>query len=193
MIAIMIEDPADRLFARLFAEARPQRVTAGAALFHRGDPVTQAFWLERGAVALTRSSADGDAALLHRAEGPCWLAEASLFSESYHCDAVALTDGVVRSIPRGRFRVALSCDAPAGGASLALALVERLARELRDARARAERLTLRTVGERLDAWENACGPKPDGLPWARVAEEIGVSPEALYRELSKRRRGQVAR
>lgn len=185
MIAIMIEDPV----GRLFASSRPQPVAAGAAVFHRGDPVTRVFWLERGAAALVRSREDGAAVTLHRAEGPCWLAEASLFAESYHCDAVAMRDSVVRSLPRRRLLDALTGGDPA----LALTLIERLSRELRDARARAERLTLRTVDERLEAWESAFGPKSDGLAWARVAEEIGVSPEALYRALAKRRRAQVAR
>ena len=63
-----------------------------------------------------------------------------------------------------------------------------LTRELQATRLRAEILSLRTVRERLDAW---IGWKGEGLPakgtWTKVANEIGTSPEALYRELAKRR------
>ena len=64
-----------------------------------------------------------------------------------------------------------------------------LSQQLLAARKRAELVSLRTVGERLDAW---LAWNERGMPakggWKDVAEEIGVSPEALYREMSTRRR-----
>lgn len=64
-----------------------------------------------------------------------------------------------------------------------------MSRQLQAARKRAELVSLRTVGERLDAWlawSVAGMPAKGG--WEDVAGEIGVSPEALYREMSVRRR-----
>ena len=49
------------------------------------------------------------------------------------------------------------------------------------------KLSLRTVAERLDAWIAASGRYPAKGEWKTVAAEIGNSPEALYRELAKRR------
>jgi hypothetical protein len=48
-------------------------------------------------------------------------------------------------------------------------------------------MSLRTVSERLDFWLawNEAGMPQKGL-WKDVAEEIGVSPESLYRELAAR-------
>jgi len=48
--------------------------------------------------------------------------------------------------------------------------------------------SLKTVAMRLDGWlaMNEGGVPPKGR-WREVAAEIGVSPEALYRELAKRR------
>jgi CRP-like cAMP-binding protein len=64
-----------------------------------------------------------------------------------------------------------------------------LAHQVQRARARAELLSLRTVAERLDAWQALL--HGHGFPargrWNEVAQEIGVSPEALYRELARRR------
>lgn len=49
-------------------------------------------------------------------------------------------------------------------------------------------LSLKTVAERLDAWTAANqGAPPIKGEWKTVAVEMGVSPEALYRELAKRR------
>jgi CRP-like cAMP-binding protein len=72
--------------------------------------------------------------------------------------------------------------------ALARALAQYLALEVQSARARAEIVALKTVAARLDAWlalNN--GPLPPKGRWCEVAEEIGVTPEALYRELARRR------
>ena len=63
-----------------------------------------------------------------------------------------------------------------------------LSRELHATRLRAEVLSLRTVRERLDAWIAWNGESlPTKSTWKTVANEIGTSPEALYRELARRR------
>jgi CRP-like cAMP-binding protein len=68
-----------------------------------------------------------------------------------------------------------------------LAWAASMSHQLQAARSRAELMSLRTVSERLDFWLvwNEGGLPGKGL-WNDVAEEIGVSPEALYRELSAR-------
>ena len=58
----------------------------------------------------------------------------------------------------------------------------------------AEILSLRTVAERLDAritWRG--GEVPPRGTWKTVASELGTSPEALYRELARRRAPGTAR
>jgi hypothetical protein len=53
---------------------------------------------------------------------------------------------------------------------------------------RAEILSLKTVSARLDAWMDwNGGVLPNKGEWKLVAGEISVSPEALYRELGRRR------
>jgi CRP/FNR family transcriptional regulator, dissimilatory nitrate respiration regulator len=58
---------------------------------------------------------------------------------------------------------------------------------VQSARLRAEVLALKTVTARLDAWIAWNGPLPGKGKWMTIAGEIGVSPEALYREIAKRR------
>jgi hypothetical protein len=66
--------------------------------------------------------------------------------------------------------------------------MKHLGREVQKARTRGEILSRRTVREKLDAWlaENG-GALPDKGVWRHLADEIAVSPEALYREIARRR------
>ena len=71
----------------------------------------------------------------------------------------------------------------------ALAYARFLASEIRTARKRAEFLTLKSVAQRLTAWLTwNHGLLPTRGAWHHVADEMGISKEALYRELSKRRK-----
>src|SRR5512140_845970 len=69
--------------------ARQQRFENGRHLFHRGDPVTEMHFVTTGSIHLVRHQSDGSSLILQRASPGSILAEASLYSETYHCDAVA--------------------------------------------------------------------------------------------------------
>ena len=86
------------------------------------------------------------------------------------------------SIPTRDIKDRLSAD-PA----LSEIWMKHLAHEVQALRFQAELLAMKTVSERLDAWIAWKGE--DTLKkgeWKNVAHEIGVSPEAFYREMSKR-------
>jgi len=97
---------------------------------------------------------------------------------------VAAQDAVIRAVPVRRLEEAL-VEEP----QLARAWTRHLALEVQRARAKSEVLSLKTVAARLDAWValNHSTLPPKGQ-WCQVASEIGVTPEALYRELARRRR-----
>jgi CRP-like cAMP-binding protein len=167
---------------RFFASAATRSLGAGEYLFHAGDPVEQVFLLRAGEVLLVRHALDGSRMLLHRAAPGDLLAEASVWSDMYHCDAIVPSAAEVAVAPRSGFRAALS-ENPA----LAEGWARRLARAVQATRLRAEIRGLRTVAERLDAWLGADGRLPDRGRWQELAEELGVTREALYRELARRR------
>ena len=157
---------------------------AGACLFRLGDEVSVLHLVEDGEAHLVRHRADGGALVLQRALANTVLAEASLFSVRYHCDGVAVTPTRTLAIARPAVRRLLAED-PGFAESWAV----HLSRELHATRLRAEILSLRTVRERLDAWIGWHGEVLPGKgTWKTVASEIGTSPEALYRELARRRR-----
>jgi len=167
----------------LFDTSAPRRIDAGAWLFRGGDAVRAMFRVVEGAVELTRVTGAGAPVLLQRAGSGQVLAEASACSAACHCDAQAVTAALVQAVPVAAFRARLAAD-PA----LAEGWAAHLAQAVQTARLRAEIRTLRTVAERPDAWLGEGGALPARGAWQDLAAEPGVTREALYRELSRRRR-----
>lgn len=163
-----------------FATAPRRSLDPGAALFHRDDPVTTVYLLVGGSVALTRSLPEGTTLCLHRAGAGDLVAAASLFSDRYHCDARAEAPSTLAVLPRAALSAALDRD------GLARAALAASAHEVQALRARIEVLRLRRLADRLDAYLALFGP-PEARGWARVADWIGVTPAALYRELARRK------
>ena len=183
MIAIM----SPSLFALLDNLAgRRCEFAAGEPVFHAGDPVRIIHAVRSGVIHLVRHQDNGSILILQRAERASILAEASIYSAQYHCDARAETAAVTWAMPRSALRARLQQDP-----ELAAAWARHLAREVQQARLQAEVLFLKTVAARLDAWIAWHGRLPAKGHWSVVAREIGVSPEALYRELARRRAAKV--
>jgi CRP-like cAMP-binding protein len=184
MIAIM---SSFLVFGLSLLAERQQALSAGDALFRAGDPVRSLFLVVSGALLLTRSLPHGSELVLQRAGSGAILAEASLFADCYHCDAIAAQASVLDVLPCQRIERALGSDP-----ELARGWAHHLAHELQRSRAITEMLSLKTVAERLAAWITLNGRLPPKGRRREVASEIGVTPEALYRELARRRsNGQV--
>lgn len=161
---------------------RKRTLGAGEYLFHLGEPVLSFFVILEGEVHLIRHQEHGGAIILQRANPGEILAEASLFSDCYHCDAVTEKGAMVQSIPKRELRERLRKEP-----DFAEAWAAHLAREIQNTRLRSEILSLKRVASRLDAWLVWHRELPPKGEWAQLASQIGVSPEALYREMAKRR------
>ena len=181
MITIMLDDIYTYLEEIPFRE---QYFATNEMIVDQGDQVVSLFAVQSGLVHLVRFQEDGGMVILQRAGAGAILAEASVFSEAYHCAAVAVRPSVLRVYPLESVQRLLESSAGA-----ALAYARHIADETRRARKRAEILALKTVSERLSAWLTwNHGLLPKRGAWHHVADEIGISKEALYRELSKRRK-----
>lgn len=165
----------------IFDGAPVRKIAKGGSVFCQDDRVQSMYLVRSGAVALERPMKDGVPLTLHIATTNMALAEASLFADTYHCDAVARSDTEIASLPLSAFLAAIR-DRP----DAALSLIETHAKEVQAQRARIEILRLRRVADRLDAWLDLHGEPAKG-EWISVAEQIGVSAPALYRELANRR------
>ncbi len=181
MIAVMSYELAEQLMMRT---QRHRVLEKGSFLFQEGDKVRSVFVVGEGRVELTRCQSDGASIILQRATGRDILAEASLYSTHYHCDGLVARRSTVFEISKRDFLALLRDDSTFSNLWAA-----HLAREVQAARYLCEILARKTVSERLDGWLAWHGT---GLPekgqWKAIAGQIGVSPEALYRELARRRR-----
>ncbi len=158
-------------------------VQPGEMVFERDDAVASVFLVQTGEVHLLRHQEDGKSFILQRAGAGNILAEASITTQNYHCGAEAVEPSTLAIFSKKSVQTLI-----AQNPDTARAFVAHLAREVRVSRLRAEIISLRRVSDRLDAW---LAWNDTGLPekgrWHRVANDIGVSPEAFYRELQKRR------
>lgn len=166
----------------LFQDARETALAPGETLFVSGQEVAGIYMVRSGSLHLQRHTPHGAHMVLHNAGPGAVVAEASAYSSRYHCDAIAAQDSVVAGLPKARFLSALA-DAPA----LAESWSALLARSVQAARLRSEIRSLPRVADRLDAWLGEGNALPDRGRWQEVAAELGVTREALYRELSRRR------
>lgn len=177
MIPIMSHDD----WTDIFAEAARRDIDSGAVLFRQEQRVRSMHLVLSGAVDLVRHLPHGVTLTLQRARPRQMLAEASLFADRYHCDAVAAEASRIAVLP-----VTTAFEKLAASGGLALGFLRDTAREVHRLRSRVELLRLKRLSERLDAYLALHGPPSPGT-WREVASEIGVTPEALYRELAKRR------
>ena len=150
-------------------------------MFRLDDPVRVMHFVQRGTIHLVRRPKDGAALILQHARPGSILAEASVSSDHYHCDAVAESDAASWAMARKDFRRRLETTPEFAGG-----WARHLAHEVQRARLHAEILSLKTVSARLNAWMAWNDGVPKKGERRRIADEIGVSPEALYRELAKR-------
>src|SRR6516165_10080549 len=153
-------------------------------LFRQGDPAVAIYNVESGRLRLIRRTVDDHLVILHAARRGEFFAEASLFADAYHCDAVAAVPSSVRVYPKQKAMEAMRKD-PA----LAEAFMARLARQLQELRARMELRNIRSARDRVLQYLRLCA-RNDGRSIALdgqlqdIAAEIGITREALYRTLS---------
>jgi len=182
--AVMISVMSSDLSALLDRLPHSQRLLRhDALLFERFDPVARFYRVRDGEIRMLRRQSDGAEFILQRAHAGALVGEASLFNDCYHCAAVAVGVTEVDVWKRGDVRALIENEPRA-----ALAYARHMGAEMREARMRAEIASLRRVADRLDAWLAwHDGQMPARGNWVHVARDLAVAPEALYRELARRR------
>jgi len=170
-----------------------RRLAAGDTLFHRGDKAFGIFFLASGRLRMQRVTPDGGTVTLHVARAGEMFAEASLFSDRYHCDAIADADCEIGLYPKDEL-VARFRDDPAG----LWAFAATLARQIQQIRGRYELKQIRSAPERVLQFLrlrcDAAGSYRPDRSLKDMAAELGLTHEALYRALATlETRGRVAR
>ena len=175
----------EHLIKHLPADARCEHSLAkDEFLFRQQQPATAIFAVVSGRIRLFRDLPDGSRVTLHVARSGETFAEASLFSEHYHCYAQADLASTVMRLNSRQLLAAITANNELG---MELSLI--LAAQVRDTRAMLSLRDIRSANERLLAWlrMNAKGDQMtvfiDRL-WTGVSEELGLTREAVYRALA---------
>jgi CRP-like cAMP-binding protein len=190
----------DWLPAAARAAATDRKLKSGEPLFRLGDKTGGLFEVIAGRVRMTRVDSSGRETVLYVAEPGETMAEASLFSPVYQCDAIASSDATVRVYPKAVVLSAFARDPKA-----AQAFTATLARQVMGLRTRLARRDIRSARDRLRHFL-ALNVGADGrtveLPGTvkDLAAELGLTHEALYRTLAalekvgeiRRTRGRIA-
>lgn len=169
----------------LLALGRRQAMVAGETVFRRDGVADGVFRVESGAVRLVRFGRHGEEVVLHEARAGEFFAEASIDARRYHCDARVTSPGILLRIPAEPLRDLLASDA-----ALANQWASLLARQLRAARMRLERLSLKSAADRIRHLLVSEGHGPHheiaiGGALKDLAPRLGLSHESLYRTLAR--------
>lgn len=155
----------------------------GEPLFRQGDDARAIYFVDAGALRLERRTFDGRLVALHTARRGEFFAEASLFADSYHCDATAIEPSQVRAFGKTAVLEAVRSDPAA-----ALSLLAMMARQLHRVRERLELRNVRSALERVTLYLDLQS-RPDGVVPVEgelqdFAADLGLTREALYRTLA---------
>lgn len=176
----------------LAVEPSRRRLAQGETLFATDDPVSCLFAVDSGRVDLVRHMSDGAMILLQSAGAGEILAEASLFSTSYHCDGQAVVDSDLLIYSKPAILKAARDNPEAS-----LLLLGHFAHKLQALRARTALFGIRSAPERVLAWLRL-QPQENGVveikrTWKQIAGELGLTHEAVYRALAKLERTGLVR
>ncbi len=175
----------DWISSKVRSAATERKLDPGQALFRSGEKTVGLYQIRSGTVRLVRSDRSGREAVLQIASAGDTLAEASLFSSTYHCDAIASTRATVWLYPKSLFLAELRREP-----KLLQAFAVMLARQVMTLRTRLERRNIHSARDRVHHFL-AINVGADGRTVAvpgtikELAAELGLTHEALYRTLAR--------
>lgn len=161
-------------------------IPSGGTLFFQGDATRGLFYLCAGAIDLKRVTSIGHNIIVHRAYAGEMFAEASLFTNQYHCTATATKDCEVVEFRRNVVIALLQNDL-----EFSRDVVSKFAMQIQESRRRIELLSIRSADERILTAINS-GLLVDDI--SKLADLLGLAQETVYRALKKLvDRGQITK
>jgi len=149
------------------------RCAQGDHVFRQGDPTMGIF--KSGNVCLTRVTESGNAVTIHNARAGDLFAEASIYSDHYHCDAVCSAPSDVVRISKQAILLRLREDT-----AFSEGITKRLAIQIQDYRQLLTLHAIKSANERV-LLAVALGKLNGSV--TQFASQIGLTKEACYRAL----------
>ena len=178
------------ILGKLIPGAQSRELRSGQFLFRQGDRADYIFSLEHGQIILTRYLSDGKSVPMHAARAGQTFTEAALFSDIYHCNAVAGARSRVRMYAKHELLAAFERDP-----SLALQYVASLSREVQRLRTHLELHSIRSARERILRFlQLQAGPDSEYAIQGSLkdlATSLGLAHETFYRELARLESGKL--
>lgn len=160
-------------------------IAADTHLFYAGQKALAIFEIVEGQLRLVRHTIEGHQVTLHVSRVGELIAEAALFSDYYHCDAIAAQDARIRVLAKTKLLTLFRTD-PA----LAVRFLALMAQQVQQLRQKLELRNIRSARERLIHYL-LLSTESDGRTveltgtLKQLAAELGLSHETLYRILAK--------
>ena len=167
---------------RLEAISREISVRKGSILFSPGDRSQGFYAVSKGAVRLYRVSSKGKEITLEIADAGSTFAEASIFSEIYHCYAEALSHSTIHLIGKAAFLEMIQ-----GDILFAVTWIRILSLEVIHHRQRIEELSLKSPRARIVSYllllaeMQSCTSVTLPVHRKSIATLLGMTHETFYR------------
>lgn len=160
-------------------------LAAGQLLFDRHELADAVFILESGHIQLLNYTEEGQQVNHYTVKAGESFAEVALFNEQYVCIAIAQAPSRVWSLPKQAFLQVLRQHP-----DLAESFMEKLARRLHESKLLLELRSIRSARRRILHYLQL-NVQADGVtvildrPLKEVADDLGLTPEALSRTLKQ--------
>ncbi len=168
----MLPSPFDALDVKSLCH---QHCAQGDHVFRQGDPTMGIFFVKSGNVCLTRVTESGNAVTIHNARADDMFAEASMYSDHYHCDAVCVAPSEVVRVSKQAIQLRQREDA-----TFSEAITKRLAMQVQDYRQLLTLHAVKSANERV-LLAVAVGKLTGSV--TQFASQVGLTREACYRAL----------
>ena len=155
---------------------RLQKINApkGMVLFREGDPTDGLFLNLTAKVRMERIGPDGEPVAIHTVAASQSFAEASVFAERYHCDALVIVEGEIIRIPKSTVLTGFADP------EFSRAYNRIMSRQVQGYRQIVEIMSIRSAVERVYAAVVA-GLLNNSV--MNLSQQIALTHEATYRAL----------
>jgi CRP-like cAMP-binding protein len=156
----------------------------GEHVFSQGDTAHNIFAVKKGQVKLERYTAEGRVVVMHVAEDGESFAEAALFSDIYHCNAIVTLPTIIHIYDKMPILDTLGSDQDKAKDYIAL-----LSRQIRQLRSKLELRNILSARDRILQYFYLTSQGGDVVVLDKnlkdIAADIGLAHETFYRELAK--------
>ena len=171
---MLLPEPLNQLSSH---DCKQRRYEKSQCVFRQGDSSRGIFFVIDGSIELRRYTSAGQVVVIHTARSGETFAEASLFSDTYHCDAYVATPTELIELSLNSINHLFNTNS-----AFARSLTRQLTQQVQQYRRKIELLSISSATERVFFGI------VEGLLKTHIkvfAAEIGLSHEVVYRSLSK--------